>query len=195
DSEEDERLQAAAALVKIGKPAVPALCAALQDRDEDVRREAAAALVKIGKPAVPALCVALKDESRDVRQKAAAALGEIAKRDPVLALRAALPRLRQLVGSPSASGDIYRTYRTALQCIEEATASLKDLPLPAGAPAPSAENLPLPAGAPALDPSTLPIPASGDPAAAEGTAGLTPSSRRGRVMRILRQLWQRMRWT
>ncbi|MEM4359476.1 MAG: HEAT repeat domain-containing protein [Candidatus Bilamarchaeaceae archaeon] len=49
----------------------------LKDEDRNVRREAAEALVKIGKPAVPALIDALKDENRSVRERAAEALGKI----------------------------------------------------------------------------------------------------------------------
>jgi len=66
--------------------AVPALIAALKDKNEDVGREAAGALGKIGEAnpgsteilkAVPALINALKDENKNMRERAAEALGEI----------------------------------------------------------------------------------------------------------------------
>src|SRR4028118_2199025 len=48
-------------LGKIGEPAIPALMAALQDKNLQVRRSAADALKQIGRPVVPALVMALKN--------------------------------------------------------------------------------------------------------------------------------------
>jgi HEAT repeat protein len=59
--DEAARDEAAEALVMIGKPAIPALIAALKDRDPGRRFCAAAALVMIGQPALPALITALGD--------------------------------------------------------------------------------------------------------------------------------------
>lgn len=69
------RRHAAEALGEIGDAsAVPALAEALKDKD--IRGSAIEALVKIGKPAVPALIEALKNENKDVRWIAATALGD-----------------------------------------------------------------------------------------------------------------------
>jgi HEAT repeat protein len=70
-----ERRDARLRLVKIGKPAVPALEAALQDRREQVRWEAAKALSQIGDPdAAPVLVKALDDQDFGVRWLAAEGL-------------------------------------------------------------------------------------------------------------------------
>jgi len=74
------RNNAAAALVKIGKPAVPALCAALKDGHWKMRQSAAMVLGQIGdESALPALCEALKDSKDYVRNSAAEALVKIGK--------------------------------------------------------------------------------------------------------------------
>ncbi len=76
----DDRLWWAAsrALWKIGRPAVPALLAALGEPRSEVRREAARTLGLIGAPAaVPALAKALDDPDAVVRLKAGEALGRI----------------------------------------------------------------------------------------------------------------------
>ena len=87
--------QAMETLVKTGKPAVPALVAALKsDRENQMVRKPAVkvveALVKIGKPAVPALVDALKDSDYWVRWQAAEALGKIEDNSAVPALTEAL---------------------------------------------------------------------------------------------------------
>src|SRR4028119_1650790 len=48
-------------LGKIGEPAIPALMAALQDKNLQVRRSAAQVLAKIGPPAIPDLAKALNN--------------------------------------------------------------------------------------------------------------------------------------
>ena len=64
-------------LRKIGEPAIPALMAALQDKNLQVRRSAAEVLKQIGPPAIPALVKALKDSDANVRSIAAYVLGKI----------------------------------------------------------------------------------------------------------------------
>jgi len=83
----------AAALVAIGKPAVPALVEALQDPHAARRRAAAALLGAIGEPAAfPALAERALDASPEVAAEAAAALGAH-RRHP--AMRAIPERLRR----------------------------------------------------------------------------------------------------
>ncbi len=70
-------------LVSLGKPAVPALIDALQDREPAVRNSAAIALGKIGKDAnaaVPALKKVLDDRDFQVRSSAMQALSFIDKK-------------------------------------------------------------------------------------------------------------------
>ena len=91
----DVRLSAVKALARIGpeaKEAVPALIAALKDKDDGVRSFAAEALGRIGKEAVPALIVALKDQNAGVRNSAVYTLGRIGPeaKEVVPALIAAL---------------------------------------------------------------------------------------------------------
>jgi HEAT repeat protein len=71
--------QSAERLVKIGKPAVPALIAALNDGYHWRRVQAAQALGEIGDPSVVPVLVTLlqRDRFRDVQEAAAAALGKI----------------------------------------------------------------------------------------------------------------------
>lgn len=64
-------------LGEAGKPAISALADALRDTEGRVRVEAAAALVRIGTNSVPALIGALKDKDAKARQTSAGALGEI----------------------------------------------------------------------------------------------------------------------
>lgn len=74
-----DRLDYAAlvALVKIGAPAVEALCGALGGQNSGARKNAAEALGKIGNTrAVEPLCKALGDVEGDVRKNAAAALAK-----------------------------------------------------------------------------------------------------------------------
>jgi len=77
DTDSVVRADAAEALGKIGKPAVPALIEALKDEDSNMRLWAAITLSSIGQPAIPALIEALEDTNFFVRSNAARALGGI----------------------------------------------------------------------------------------------------------------------
>jgi HEAT repeat protein len=58
-------------LLKLGPPAIPALCAALKDREKTVRIRAVEVLGEIGdKGAIPAIIRALRDRDDDVRWRA-----------------------------------------------------------------------------------------------------------------------------
>ena len=81
---------------------------------------------------------ALSDEY--LQLTAAEALGRIAQRAPDPRMRDVIPRLRHLSRWAPWERQC-EVYRTALQRIEEATAALKDLPLPSTAATPSARWL------------------------------------------------------
>jgi HEAT repeat protein len=88
DKDGVERDAARRALVRIGRPAVGPLIAALQDPREHVRWEAAKALFGIADPAAaPALVAALEDKHTDVRWVAAEGLHALGDRGlrPLLA--------------------------------------------------------------------------------------------------------------
>jgi HEAT repeat protein len=70
--------------------AIPVLIDALHDRDRDVYQHAAWGLLHIGKPAVPALIAALQDEQRVIRKDVARILGQIGDSEAVAALIAIL---------------------------------------------------------------------------------------------------------
>lgn len=77
---ENNNEEAAQALAAIGKPALPAVIAALNDEYHIVRLNAAYTLGLIGEPTevvVPALAKAIKDNSFWVRQRAANAFGMV----------------------------------------------------------------------------------------------------------------------
>ena len=69
-------------LGEAAKPAIPALSDALRDTEGRVRVEAAAALVRIGTDSLPTLISALDDKDARVRQSAVGALGEIGANNP-----------------------------------------------------------------------------------------------------------------
>jgi HEAT repeat protein len=84
------RREVAETLIKVGKPAVPALIAALKDNDSDVRWWAAESLGKIGdNSAVPTLIEALRDSPRDVCEQAVVTLEKIGDKSTVPALETA----------------------------------------------------------------------------------------------------------
>jgi hypothetical protein len=97
--EPTEREVAAAALGRIGRPAVPSLVQALGHRDSEVRMQAALVLARIGPDAfdaVPELTALLDDESEGVRKAAARALGQIGP-----AAGSAVPALMRTLVQPS----------------------------------------------------------------------------------------------
>ena len=75
--DENARIAAAEALVRIGKPAVEPFILALKEDAKDVRQVAAEALVKIGTPAVEPLINLLHANDMNLSKKAAEALGQI----------------------------------------------------------------------------------------------------------------------
>src|ERR1051326_957836 len=92
-----------------------------------LRESACDALVDLGVAAVLPLCEVLKDGSSEARCQAATLLARIPDREPVPALRGAIPLLRQLF-SPWREEQT-RILRAALERIEAAISTL-DLPLP-----------------------------------------------------------------
>jgi HEAT repeat protein len=194
------RGRAVESLVRLGAAgAVQPLCEALTDRSWYVRKSAAAALGEIGDArAVPALCETLKrrdPHSEAVQCAAAEALRRIAERQPVPALRAALPVLRERLARWRWWTDArYRqSYRATLERIEAATAEMKDVPLPARAPPPAPQGLPIPA-APASFPDAdrLPVPADAPYVPAESGKSMPPVTEGG-ATRLLRCLWAWLR--
>jgi hypothetical protein len=110
---------------------------------------------------VPLLCERLQGGRPLVRRLAAWALGEIAQTTPSAALRQALPALRKLSGFLSLdSEESVEVYRSAIGAIEQATRSLKDIPVPASGPDPVPGDLPLPASPADAGTDDLPLPAS-----------------------------------
>ncbi len=96
------RHHATSALIRVGKPAVPALGDALADADDEVRMQAALALGEVGRDAAgatPALVAALGDRFFQVRGAAAQALGKIrpTSNDVVAALNDAVADRNRLV--------------------------------------------------------------------------------------------------
>jgi HEAT repeat protein len=85
-------------LGEIGEPAIPALMAALQDKNLQVRRSAAEALKQIGRPAIPALAKALKNSDAKMRSNAAYVLGGIGAE-----AKTALPQLVPLLKDSDAN--------------------------------------------------------------------------------------------
>ena len=85
-------------LGEIGEPAIPALMAAVQDKNLQVRRSAADVLRQIGRPAIPALAKALKDSDANVRSSAAYVLGGIGAE-----AKTALPQLVPLLKDSDAN--------------------------------------------------------------------------------------------
>jgi HEAT repeat protein len=130
------RYVAAWALGEIGDPrAIPALIAALGDRDIEVGKYAARSLIKFGKEATDALLAALESPSEQTRHYAVRALGEIQdprSADTLLAMAGkvdrpvylwALGRLgdpRGFVAVAAAVGDPDRVVRlTAIQALND----------------------------------------------------------------------------
>jgi HEAT repeat protein len=85
-------------LGKIGKPAIPALMKALQDKNLLVRRSAADVLAKIGPPAIPDLVKALNNFDAGVLSSATSVLGSIGAE-----AKMAVPKLILLLKNPNAN--------------------------------------------------------------------------------------------
>jgi HEAT repeat protein len=127
------------ALVELEGAGLSALCALLEHERLECRQRAAEALrERPDAAAVQPLCTAL--HSDDLATRAAAALAAIAEACPTPALRAALPLLkRRLAGLAGTDREVFRA---AHRAIKRATETMKDLPLPAAAPAPDLSSLP-----------------------------------------------------
>jgi hypothetical protein len=97
-----------------------------------------------GREVVSPLCDTLRDRDPVVCRWAGRALTQAARRDPNLALRLAIPLLRQRLSFWSLESRLTKEIcRRALEEIEAATAERHDLPLPAaGGQHPA--SLPLP---------------------------------------------------
>ncbi|HTE17117.1 MAG TPA: HEAT repeat domain-containing protein, partial [Armatimonadota bacterium] len=146
DPSADVRDAALTALVRIGAPAVEAICAALRHKDPLLREAAADALGTLREPeAISALCSILQDEYPYVRAKAAEALGKIGRKEASFALRA---RLLPVFGE--VYPEVIAQIRTALECLRHS--EVAGLPLPAAPPAADAQSLPRPSGAPLPEP-------------------------------------------
>jgi HEAT repeat protein len=148
------RERAAAALVRIGEPAVLPLCGILGTASLEGRRRAAMALGRIADGrAVRPLCRALGDPDSVVRWRAAQALGSLAHREPTPALRTALPALRRLSSFWSLEGsEAKEAYEATAREIERVTEENKDLPLPSGAASPRTAGLAVPSALPPVSP-------------------------------------------
>jgi HEAT repeat protein len=140
------RRAAAEALGRLGdERAIVPLCRALKDPAPEVRGAAAVALGRIGgREVVSPICDTLRDRHPVVCRGAGRALTQAAQRDPNLALRLAIPLLRQRLSFWSLESRLTKEIcRRALEEIEAATAARHDLPLPAaGGQHPA--SLPLP---------------------------------------------------
>lgn len=91
-----ERVTAHAALILVGKGAVPALVETLQNQDPTVRQGALAILYEIGPATVPTLCKSVSDPRMPVRMGALQALLDLGPR-----AFEAIPTLQKLVKDPS----------------------------------------------------------------------------------------------
>jgi hypothetical protein len=103
-------LRAAEALVRIGRPSVPATAVALKAGSEQARLLALEVLGELGseaEEAVPALAEALKDRSSEVRLRAAAVLGKVGTK-----ASAAAPALKEALKDWNA--DVRREAEKAL---------------------------------------------------------------------------------
>jgi HEAT repeat protein len=111
---------------------------------------------------VSAAVSALNDPELRVVITAAGCLATAARRSPCSSLRAATPALRRRMGGvfSRVSADQRDCLRAALTVIEQATAAVQDLPVPA-ASGNGSEAFPLPASPTPANPEGLPIPGRG----------------------------------
>jgi HEAT repeat protein len=111
-------------------------------------------LNRAGKVAVSLLIPYLKDANPEVRGGAARALGAIGD-------RAALPALRARValwGALEPNATVRQAIAAAIRGIENQTAHLRAVPIPAHAPAEASGELPIPTDGPMPDSHRLPTP-------------------------------------
>lgn len=149
-----QRAAAADALAMIGAPAIPTLAAALRYHLVETQCAAAGVLGRIADArALSPLIHALRSPELRLRMAAATALAAFASSSQGPEVRAALPPLRRLAWQEEAA-----FYRRVIQRIEQATASLAPLPIPAEQPVPPIAHLPLPAQSPLPLLEGLPIP-------------------------------------
>jgi hypothetical protein len=168
DRAETVRDTAAEALGVVGPIAVPTLLDILRHHNQrlTMREGAAMALGRIADASAiaPLIDILRSPEYLTLRRAAVGALGDIAERRPAPELRNALPILRR-VGEPpyglyQQPGDPAQgLYHRVIRQIEAATATVRDLPLPASRPALNADGLPVPAQSPTLSAECLPLPA------------------------------------
>jgi HEAT repeat protein len=122
------RSSAGRALATAGRSAMPALVSSLRDKEVGVRLEAAAALGRIGRSAraaVPALIATLWDDDADVRYHAAAALGRIGRSTAVRALADALTDKAEFVRA-AAAGALGEIGPRAVAAVPSLILSLRD---------------------------------------------------------------------
>jgi HEAT repeat protein len=115
----------------VGKPGATALAARLRDGDPEVRRYAAAALIRLGPsaaPAVPALLEALRHKDPVVRVRSAAALGAAGDgtAEVVAALARALRHDPDATVRSSAAVALGKLGRAAVAAVDDLSAALKD---------------------------------------------------------------------
>lgn len=125
DKKESARLEAAAALGKIGADAVEPLMMALEGQDNTLRFYAAVALGRVGKPAVPSLLRAMQGRDTKVRQGAIHALGEVGPD-----AKAAIPELIGILkneGGDLASEASHALGKIGKPAVDALVAALKDL--------------------------------------------------------------------
>jgi len=120
------------------------LLAALHDPIGAVRGQAFEALVLLGEPAIPGLCRLLGDPTPAVQVLAARILHDMAAVNPVVGLRAALPRLRQGSRKLLEDSEYRAALRAALDAIERATEGRAALPLAGDVARLPVQALPIP---------------------------------------------------
>lgn len=136
DPEERVVLRAAAALGHLqSSAAVEPLCRSFDAKSPAVRAQVLRSLGEIGcDESLPTLCRGLTERSAEIRREAADALHALARAcdEAPIRLRTAIPLLEKMLAPLSTErGDVKRACRLALRQIEQRTASVKDLPLPA----------------------------------------------------------------
>lgn len=159
DGFEQVRERASLALAQIGDPAFEAVIEVVEGSGTEARVWAVRALNQMGDPAaIPILITALDDSYGGVRVAAAEGLGQLARKHPGVELRAAVPVLQRRLSPWALAHPERSAFTAALEVIEQSTAALRDLPLPAVAGSSANETLPLPAQPHAAEAGQLPVP-------------------------------------